>query len=152
METTKEDCVIFTRLHENAIIPWRSTKGSAGYDLFSPIDIKISSREIVKIPLDIAMKIPADCFCTIVGRSSEMMRTLHVYPRYIDSDYYGNIEIDVQNTDKSSSIKIVKHAKLAQMIITKKSDLQFKEISNEEFLKLYKLEEEQKRNVLTTPV
>ena len=112
---TPDDYILFTRLHTNAIIPWKSTLGSIGYNLFSPIDVKIHSHEIMKIPLDIAMKLPKNYFGIIVAGNSE--QKLNIIPLCIDSDYHENIEIIVQNTNRNASITIVKHTKIAQIII-----------------------------------
>lgn len=74
-------------------LPTRATKGSAGYDFKSPMDIKLQPGETIKIPTGIRCKIEDSWVLQIYPRSSlgfkyrlQLDNTIGV----IDSDYYGS--------------------------------------------------------------
>ena len=50
-------------------LPLRSTKGSAGYDIFAPFDIKLTPNQTIKFPTGIRVKINEGYFLAIVPRS-----------------------------------------------------------------------------------
>ena len=73
-------------------IPVRATKGSAGYDFFSPIDFSLDPQETIRIPTGIRCKIDDGYVLQLYPRSSlgfkyqlSLMNTVGI----IDSDYYG---------------------------------------------------------------
>lgn len=77
--------------------PKRATSGSAGYDFFSPVTIKIKPKTTEIIWTDIKAKMPEGIFLSLVVRSSfgikrslRLKNTLGV----IDKDYYNNPEND----------------------------------------------------------
>ena len=86
-------------------IPRRATKGSAGYDFYSPVDIALKPGEIAKIPTGIRCKIDDGYVLQIYPRSSlgfkyqmNLLNTVGI----IDSDYYnadneGHIIVGVIN-------------------------------------------------------
>ena len=72
-------------------IPVRATKGSAGYDFYSPIEIVLKPGEIAKIPTGIRCKIEENYVLQIYPRSSLgfkyqmcLLNTVGI----IDSDYF----------------------------------------------------------------
>ena len=74
-------------------LPKRATKGSAGYDFYTPFDIKLSSGETVKIPTGIRVKIDEGWVLKTYPRSGlgfkyrlQLDNTVGV----IDSDYYNS--------------------------------------------------------------
>ena len=73
--------------------PRRGTKGSAGYDFFSPVSFKLCPGETVTIPTGIKVKLDAGRVLFIMPRSGhgfkyrvQLDNTIGV----IDEDYYGN--------------------------------------------------------------
>jgi len=73
--------------------PRRGTKGSAGYDFFSPVSFKLQAGETAKIPTGIKCKLDDCRVLLIFPRSSlgfkyrlQLDNTVGV----VDSDYYGN--------------------------------------------------------------
>ncbi len=76
--------------------PFRATKYSAGYDIFSPIDIIIKAGEIAMIWTNLKAKFPEDEFlllCTTSGMGKKGIRLANAIG-IIDSDYYGNVNND----------------------------------------------------------
>ena len=94
-------------------VPLRATKGSAGYDFYSPITISLKPGQSVKIPTGIRCKIDDGYVLQIYPRSSLgfkyqmcLLNTVGI----IDSDYYnadneGHIIVGVINRgDKDLTI------------------------------------------------
>lgn len=78
-------------IYEKIKLPARATKGSAGYDFFSPIDFELKPGETLKIPTGIRVSMEEDWVLCIFPRSGlgfkyrlQMNNTVGV----IDSDYY----------------------------------------------------------------
>lgn len=87
-ETSPEE---IREIYEKIKLPARATKGSAGYDFFSPIDFELKSGETLKIPTGIRVSMEEDWVLCIFPRSGlgfkyrlQMNNTVGV----IDSDYY----------------------------------------------------------------
>lgn len=78
--------------YEDIKIPQRATKGSAGYDFFSPFSFSLEAGESIKMPTGIRVKIDTpQTFLAIVPRSSlgfkyrlQLDNTMGI----IDSDYF----------------------------------------------------------------
>ena len=108
-------------------LPIRKTKGSAGYDMASRIDIKIKPKTVEFIPTGIKAYMQEDEVLKVYPRSSlgfkkHLMKINSV--GIIDSDYYNNpdnegeISLILYNFgDKPVSIK--KNERIAQGIFTK---------------------------------
>ena len=111
----------------NSILPKRNTKKSAGYDIYSPIDVTVPSHGMVKIPTGIKVMMEDDEILSIYPRSSIGFKTgirLANTVGIVDADYYGNpdneghIFIKLYNpTDTAYEIKT--GDKIAQGIFTK---------------------------------
>ncbi|MDO4438795.1 MAG: dUTP diphosphatase [Eubacteriales bacterium] len=106
-------------------LPVRATKGSAGYDFYTPFDISLEPGESVKIPTGIRCKMDLGYVLLIVPRSSlgfkyglMLANTVGV----IDSDYYdsdneGHIFIKMINTNtEGKTVKLKKGEAVAQGI------------------------------------
>ena len=106
-------------------LPRRATKGSAGYDFFSPFDFVLSANESIKIPTGIRVKMNDDYVLLIFPRSSlgfKYRLQLDNSVGVIDSDYYysdnaGHIFIKFTNDSKSGKeLSIKKGDAIAQGI------------------------------------
>lgn len=112
-----------TELHEMEMIkniynriklPTRATKGSAGYDFESPMDIELKPSETIKIPTGIRCRIEDGWVLKLYPRSSlgfkyrlQLDNTVGI----IDSDYYGSSNeghIMVKITNDSNEGKVFK--------------------------------------------
>jgi len=83
---------IDSECYSDIFLPVRATKGSAGYDFYSPIDITIKPNELVKIPSGIRCFIEDGYVLNIYPRSSlgfKYQLCLANTVGIIDSDYYG---------------------------------------------------------------
>lgn len=91
--------------YNDIILPKRATKGSAGYDFFSPVEFTLAPNQEIKIATGIRVKIEEGWVLKIYPRSSlgfKYRLTLNNTVGIIDSDYYyadnqGHIFIKVTN-------------------------------------------------------
>ena len=106
-------------------LPKRSTKYSAGYDIFSPIPFMLQAGEEISVPLGFKVYMPQDEFFMIVPRSglgfkyyTRLANTVGI----IDSDYYGNTKNDghcmakMRNESSDKTIYIEEGDAIAQGI------------------------------------
>ena len=112
---------------EGTLLPKRSTKHSAGYDFFSPIDAEIMPGATLNIRTDIKVEMNEDEVLFIAPRSSygykyqmSLTNTLGI----IDADFYnnetneGNISIKIKNNG-NEPMYLVKDEAFAQGIFVK---------------------------------
>ena len=77
--------------NDNAIIPTRASKESAGLDLYSSIDIDIEVGLIKKVNTGICISLPENSYGFIRDKSSLASKVLLTLGGVIDSDYTGEI-------------------------------------------------------------
>jgi dUTP pyrophosphatase len=79
--------------YESLVLPRRATKGSAGYDFFSPYSFTLAAGESATIPTGVRVKI-ADGFALFIfprsGLGFKFRLQLDNTVGIIDSDYYGS--------------------------------------------------------------
>lgn len=97
-------------------LPKRATKGSAGYDFYSPMDFFLNPEESIKIPTGIRARIDDGWVLKIYPRSGlgfkyrvQLNNTVGI----IDSDYYnsdneGHIFIKIMNDSNEGKTLFVK--------------------------------------------
>lgn len=81
---------IISKIYENIKLPHRATKGSAGYDIYSPIDITLQPGNVIKIPTGIYSTIEDGWVLMIYPRSGlgfKYRLQLNNTVGIIDSDY-----------------------------------------------------------------
>ena len=122
----------------DVIIPVRATKGSAGYDFYSPVEVNLKPGEIIKIPTGIRCKIDEGFVLKIYPRSSlgfkyqmALLNTVGI----IDADYYnanneGHIIVGIVNRGKED-LHIKKGDRFVQGIFEKYYLAQEEENNNE---------------------
>ena len=117
-------------INNGAIIPTRASKGYAGLDLFSNIDVDININSIKKVNTGIRESLPENTYESIRDKSSLAAKGILTLGGVIDSDYTG--EIIVIMTSLMKSIKIKKGQKIAQLIV---SNIMYPEIKKFKYLK-----------------
>ena len=117
-------------INNDAIIPTRASKGSAGLDLYSNIDVDININSIEKVNTGIRVSLPENTYGSIRDKSSLAAKGLLTLGGVIDSDYTG--EIIVIMTSLIKLIKIKKGQKIAQLIV---SNVMYPEIKKVKYLK-----------------
>lgn len=94
--TEPDKCIIeatIRKIYDKIELPKRSTKGSAGYDFFSPITIDLKPGQTVKMPTGIKCKMYSSWVLKLYPRSGlgfKYRLQLNNTVGIIDSDYYGN--------------------------------------------------------------
>ena len=117
-------------MNDNAIIPTRASKKSAGLDLYSSIDAHIEINSIKKISTGIHVSLPENSYGSIRDKSSLAAKGLLTLGGVIDNDYTG--EIIVIMTSLIESTKIKQGQNIAQLIV---SNITYPEIKLVKFLK-----------------
>lgn len=87
------ETAMIEEVYETIKLPQRSTSGSAGYDFFAPIDIKLDVNESITIPTGIKCQIENKWFLGLFPRSGlgfKFNMTLSNTLGVIDSDYFNN--------------------------------------------------------------
>lgn len=112
-DTDTEEAV---NIYEAIELPKRATKGSAGYDFYSPLDFSLSPRAGIKIPTGIRVSMEEGWVLKCYPRSGlgfkfrlQMNNTVGI----IDSDYYysdneGHIFARVTNDSNEGKVAEVK--------------------------------------------
>ena len=117
-------------MNDDVIIPTRASKGSAGLDLYSSIDVNIDTNSIKKINIGICVSLPKNSYGSIRDKSSLAAKGLLTLGGVIDNDYTG--EIIVIMTFLIEPIKIKKEQKIAKLIV---SNISYPEIKKVKYLK-----------------
>jgi dUTP pyrophosphatase len=116
------------RLHENAVLPTRGSRYSAGLDLYAIQDTNIIPFSNNLVSTGISVLIPVGYYGRIAPRSGVSVKTgLLVNAGVIDSDYRGEIKIVFQNPTKEHK-EFKKGDKVAQLIIEKIALLDVQEV------------------------
>ena len=80
-------------MSDNAMIPTRTSKRSAGLDLYSSIDVYIEIGSIKKINTGICVSLPENSYGSIRDKSSLAVKGLLTLGGVIDNYYTGEIII-----------------------------------------------------------
>ena len=103
-------------MNNDAIIPTRASKRSAGLDLYSSVDVNIDTNSIKKINTGICICLPENSYGSIRDKSSLAAKGLLTLGGVIDNDYTG--EIIVIMTSLIEPIKIKKGQEITQLIVS----------------------------------
>ena len=117
-------------LINDAIIPARASKRSAGLDLYSSVDVNIEVGSINKINTGICISLPENSYGSIRDKSSLAAEGLLTLGGVLDNDYTG--EIIVIMTSLIEPIKIKNRQQVAQIIV---SNILYPEIKKVKYLK-----------------
>lgn len=119
------------KLSENAKTPTRGTVFAAGYDLYAAesFTIKPLSRQLIKT--NISVGIPDGFYGRIAPRSGLAYKSgIDVLAGVIDSDYRGDIGVILLNTDLNKDFEVKVGDRIAQLIIEKCFNADWKEVEN----------------------
>ena len=103
-------------LDENVPLPKRQTRGSGGYDIYTPVAHIIPSGTRVNIPVAQVFGIPEGYVGFLKSRSSMARVGIDVVGGVIDSDYTGEVSVLLQNTT-SCDHHLKEHQRIAQLVI-----------------------------------
>jgi dUTP pyrophosphatase len=138
------------KLHKAAILPFRANKSDAGYDLCSVKDMVIGPMERAIVPTGISIEIPEGYYGRVAPRSGlAVKKFIDVLAGVVDSGYRGEIGVVLVNLNlpevlfnpsrkttafesafgSKNKFSISRGDKIAQLIIEKCHDIQWKEAS-----------------------
>lgn len=122
------------RLNENAKIPTRGSKESAGMDLYACIDspIAISPHQTIKIGTGLSLELPNGYFGAIVARSGlSTKKGLAPANKFgvCDSDYRGEYIIPLHNHSNEPQL-IYPMERIAQLIIIPYLQVEFIDVND----------------------
>ena len=107
-----------TKLSENATVPTKRSKKSAGVTLYSSEDITIASFEKRRVHTDISVKIPYGAYGKIASTPNQAADCIDVVSEIIDRDYRENITVTIFNAD-DTPFQIKKGDEIGQLICVK---------------------------------
>lgn len=102
-------------LNDKALMPTRGTEHSAGFDLYAPERVDIPAGASYLVGTGLAMAVPNGWFGQINPRSSMAVKKVRIGARVIDSDYIGEIFVNIHN-DGDQVYEIMKGDRIAQII------------------------------------
>lgn len=116
IETFGGEALEAEQVYERVKLPRRATKGSAGYDFFSTLDLTLKPGESIKIPTGIRVRMREDYVLLCFPRSGlgfKYRLQLNNSVAVIDSDYYnsdneGHIFIKITNDSKEGKVLSLK--------------------------------------------
>lgn len=112
-------------IYDSIPLPRRATSGSAGYDIFSPVDFTLEPNKTLKVPTGIRCEIEEGWVLKIYPRSGlgfKFRLQLNNTVGIIDSDYFysdneGHIFIKITNdTNENKTVELKKGTGFAQGI------------------------------------
>ena len=111
-DTFGENTGAAKQIYESIKLPKRATKGSAGYDFYSPLTFTLNPGETIKIPTGIRVSMREDYVLTVFPRSGlgfKFRLQLNNTVGIIDSDYYysdneGHIFIKLTNDSNEGKV------------------------------------------------
>ena len=100
------------KVYDELRLPKRATKGSAGYDFFTPFQVVLNPNETVKIPTGIRVRMDESWVLKLYPRSGlgfKFRLQLNNTVGIIDSDYYysdneGHIFAKITNDSKDGKV------------------------------------------------
>lgn len=112
-------------LSENAKLPVKGSKHSAGHDLFCIETFDLPPGKFKLINTGISIEIPDEHYGRIAPRSGlALSHGIQVLGGVVDSDYRGEIKVILYNVSEINKT-FLKHDKIAQIIIEKISTAEF---------------------------
>lgn len=103
------------KIYDKIKLPRRATSGSAGYDFFAPVSLKLEPAETLKVPTGIRAKMENDWVLKLYPRSGlgfkyrlQLNNTVGIIDSdYFDSDNEGHIFAKITNdTNEGKTVKI----------------------------------------------
>ena len=136
-ELTVADAELKILATKDATFPEFHSKGAAGMDLASSVDITLPPGKVCPVPTGLRMIIPTHFEGQIRARSSLAIKGVAIMnaPGTIDSDYRGEVAVIMINHGETN-FEISKGDRIAQMIIAAVSKCKIVPVELSEWTKL----------------
>jgi dUTP pyrophosphatase len=107
-----------SKLSPQAVIPSRSTPGSAGFDLYSADNYVILPGHRVVVSTGLSVHFPTGTYGHITARPGLAVKHgLNILSDVIDTDYTGEVKVVVQNTDQRQAFVVRPGYRIAQLVV-----------------------------------
>lgn len=121
---------LLIKQYPGGICPSKNYRNDAGWDLYSPEDFKLNSKNTVTIDLKIAVTVPFGTYGRIAPRSGLAFKhSIDVLGGVIDRNYTDTLHVCLINHGNSNLV-FQEGTRIAQLIITKIEECEI-EIVNE---------------------
>ena len=124
--------ILVTKLDNDAVIPTYAKPGDAGADLYSISDLVLTPGERALVKTGIAIALPNGYVGLVHPRSGLGLKngiSVVNTPGTIDSGYRGEIGVVLINHDLHESFQVKKGDRIAQLVIQKVENAQFKMVN-----------------------
>ena len=124
--------ILVTKLDNDAVIPTYAKPGDAGADLYSISDLVLSPGERALVKTGIAIALPNGYVGLVHPRSGLGLKngiSVVNTPGTIDAGYRGEIGVVLINHDLHESFQVKKGDRIAQLVIQKVENAQFKMVN-----------------------
>ena len=126
-QTNDNDMVIkVKKLSPTAIVPTKSRKSDAGYDLYADENFTLRPEETILISTGIALAIPDGYAGLIWDRSGLGSKGIHRHAGVVDSSYRGEVKVALSNSHSGegsdyldNTYFITKGDRIAQILFQK---------------------------------
>lgn len=124
------ESLLICKLSKQAILPFKYSKRSAGYDLFSPYDYVVYPGGKLLVLTDLKIQVPSGCYGRIAPRSSlAIYHHITIGGGVLDADFRGNVGVIIFNHGKKKFF-ITRGMRIAQLICEKILHPEIKEVYN----------------------
>lgn len=120
----------FTRLSEHARAPERAHPGDAGFDLRAAEELELGPGERGSVGTGIAVAIPDGHAGLVLPRSGLALRhgiALVNSPGLVDPGYRGEVRVLLLNTDRTTSFRVERGDRVAQLVLVRSETVGFEE-------------------------
>jgi len=115
--------LVVIRINSKARLPKKSTRGSAGLDLYSTQDVTIQSKKNGIVPTGLKLSMPEGTYGRIAPRSGLSLHyMMDVMGGVIDPDYKGEVKVILLN-HSDSDFNVCTGDRVAQLILEKYVDV-----------------------------
>jgi dUTP pyrophosphatase len=124
--------ILVTKLDKDAVIPTYAKPGDAGADLYSISELVLSPGERALVKTGIAIALPNGYVGLVHPRSGLGLKngiSVVNTPGTIDAGYRGEIGVVLINHDLHESFQVKKGDRIAQLVIQKVENANFKIVS-----------------------
>ncbi len=121
--------ILVTKLDNDAVIPTYAKPGDAGADLYSISELVLAPGERALVKTGIAIALPNGYVGLVHPRSGLGLKngiSVVNTPGTIDAGYRGEIGVVLINHDLKESFQVKKGDRIAQLVIQKVENAQFK--------------------------
>lgn len=116
--------------NEHAKLPTKGSSDAAGWDIYSPVDAVLWSKNVCSLPSGLKISIPPGYYMQLYSRSGLAFKNkVRVIAGTIDSDYRGEVVVGLYN-DSDNDVIIKKGDRICQAIIHKVENVSFEQVSS----------------------